>query len=524
MNSASITNVTFTLKQGTTPVTGVVTYVGNTATFNPAADLAVSTVYTATVSTGVKDVAGNAMAAVKTWSFTTGTTADTTAPTVSNTYPADTATGVAFNANVTATFSEVMDVATMTTTTFTVKQGTTVVAGVVSYAGTTATFNPTSDLLPSTAYTATLSTGVSDLAGNAMAAAKTWGFTTGATADTTAPTVSSVIPLTGASGVSIGSNLSAVFSEPMDLSTVNTTTFTLKQGTTDVAGTVTTPSTTTATFNPTSNLANSTVYTATIATGVKDLAGNALAAAKTWSFTTVAAGALGPMPVNLGLAGNFAVLAETLISTTSGSAITGDIGVSPAAATFIQGFSLTLDSTGCFSTPTPSTMVTGKVYAADYNTNGCPTPANMTTAVGDMTLAYTDAAGRTLPDFTELGAGDISGMTLAPGLYKWGTGVLVNSNVTLHGAANDVWIFQVAGDLTVANGMSILLTGGALPKNVFWQVAGGTGVAIGTTAHFEGIIMAAKAITVNTGATGNGRLLAQTAVTLDANAITQPAP
>lgn len=524
MDASTITSATFTLMQGTTPVTGVVTYVGSIAAFNPTGDLTASVVYTATISTGVKDLAGNALAAEKIWTFTTGTTADTSAPTVSVTFPADTATGVAFNANVTASFNEAMDAATVTTTTFTLKQGTTPVAGVVSYVGTTATFNPTADLLASTAYTATLTTGVSDLAGNAMAVAKTWGFTTGATADATAPTVSSTLPLNAASGVSIGANLSAIFSEPMDLSTVTTTTFTLKQGTTDVAGTVTTPSTTTATFNPNSNLANNTVYTATLSTGVKDLAGNAMTAAKTWSFTTAAAGALGPLPVNLGLAGNFAVLAETLISTTSGTAITGDIGVSPAAATFIQGFSLTLDPSGCFSTPTPSTMVTGRVYAADYSTNGCPTPANMTTAVGDMMIAYSDAAGRTLPDHTELGAGEIGGMTLAPGLYKWGTGVLISTDVTLSGSANDVWIFQIAGDLTLANGKSMLLTGGALPKNIFWQVAGGTGVTFGTTAHFEGIFMAAKAITVNTGATGNGRLLAQTAVTLDANAVTQPAP
>ncbi|OGT32430.1 MAG: hypothetical protein A2W28_06435 [Gammaproteobacteria bacterium RBG_16_51_14] len=424
----------------------------------------------------------------------------------------------------TATFSEAMDPSTITTATFTLKQGSTVVPGAVTYVGTIATFNPTSDLAASTPYTAMVTTGVNDLAGNALAVTKTWSFTTGAAADTTAPTVSSTIPADTATGIAVNANITATFSEAMDPLTVTTATFTLMQGTTVVPGAVTSPSTTTATFNPTSNLVNNTTYTATVTTVVTDLAGNALAVTKTWSFTTLATVAAGPLPVDLGLAGNYAILAETLISTTAtaGTAVTGDIGISPAAATFIQGFSLTLDGTGCFSTTTPATLVTGKVYAADYNTGGCPTPANLSTAIGDMMTAYTDAAGRTTPDFTELGAGDISGLTLVPGLYKWGTGVLISSDIVLNGGPNDVWIFQVAGDLTMASATRMTLQGGALPKNIFWQIGGGTGVAIGTTAHFEGIILAAKAITLNTGASGNGRLLAQTAVTLDSNAVTQP--
>ena len=160
--------------------------------------------------------------------------------------------------------------------------------------------------------------------------------------------------------------------------------------------------------------------------------------------------------------------------------------------------------------------MTGKVYAADY---APPTPANMTTAVSDMETAFTDAAGRTLPDFTELGAGDISGLTLAPGLYKWGTGVLITSGVTLSGGANDVWIFQIAGNLTVSNGAIVTLSGGAQASNVFWQVAGET--TLGTTSDFKGIILCQTLIALNTGAVMNGRALAQTAVTLDANTITE---
>ena len=217
--------------------------------------------------------------------------------------------------------------------------------------------------------------------------------------------------------------------------------------------------------------------------------------------------------VNLGAAGSYAILAKTGISTVPTSAITGNLGVSPAAATFITGFSLTADATNVFST---SPQVTGKVFAADYT---APTPANLTTAVGDMQLAFTDAAGRA-PDVTELGAGNIGGMTLAPGVYKWGTGVLIPTDVTLNGSATDVWIFQIAQDLTMASGAQIVLAGGALAKNVFWQVAGL--VDLGTTAHAEGVILTQTSVTLRTGASINGRLLAQTAVNIDGSTVVAP--
>ncbi len=223
----------------------------------------------------------------------------------------------------------------------------------------------------------------------------------------------------------------------------------------------------------------------------------------------------GPAPVGLGTAGNFAILAKSGISTVPTSAVTGDIGVSPISQTAITGFSQTLDASNTFST---STQVTGKIYAADY---APPTPTYMTTAVSDMQTAYTDAAGRTLPNFTELGAGEIGGLTLVPGLYKWGTGVSISTDVTLSGGPNDVWIFQIAGGITMAATKNVILAGGALPQNIFWQTFGA--VAIGTTAHFEGIVLSQTAINVGTGASVNGRLLAQTAVTLQQNAITQPA-
>lgn len=223
----------------------------------------------------------------------------------------------------------------------------------------------------------------------------------------------------------------------------------------------------------------------------------------------------GPAPVMLGGAGNFVILAKSAISTTGTTAVTGDIGVSPVDSTGITGFGLIMDSTGTFST---SSLITGKAYAADYTP---PTPSNLTTAVNNMLTAYTDAAGRA-PDYTELRTGNIGGMTLPPATYKWSTGVLIPTNVTLNGGPNDVWIFQIAQGITQAPGARVILTGGALPKNIFWQSFGV--VALDTTAHMEGVILAQTSITLKTGASANSRLLAQTSVILDANAVTQPAP
>ncbi len=220
------------------------------------------------------------------------------------------------------------------------------------------------------------------------------------------------------------------------------------------------------------------------------------------------------LAVNLGTSGNYAILAKAGISTVPTSAVTGNVGVSPAAASYITGFSLTADSTNVFAT---SPQVTGKVYASDY---APPTPSNLTTAIGDMQLAFTDAAGRAA-SVTELGAGNIGGMTLSAGVYKWGTGLLIPTSVTLTGGATDVWIFQIAQDLTMSSATSIVLTGGAMPKNVFWQVAGL--VDLGTTAHFEGVILTQTSVALHTGASITGRLLAQTAVSIDGSAVVEPA-
>ncbi len=146
----------------------------------------------------------------------------------------------------------------------------------------------------------------------------------------------------------------------------------------------------------------------------------------------------------------------------------------------------------------------------------------LTTAISDMLTGYTDAAGRPTPDFLNLGTGNIGGLTLAPGLYKWTSTVTMPSDVTLTGSATDVWIFQISGDLTMSAAKNVILSGGAMSKNIFWQVAGTA--SIGTNAHLEGIILSQTAITLQTGASMNGRALAQTQVALQVATITSPAP
>ncbi|KAJ7253611.1 antifreeze protein [Mycena rebaudengoi] len=216
--------------------------------------------------------------------------------------------------------------------------------------------------------------------------------------------------------------------------------------------------------------------------------------------------ALGPAGVNLHTAGNFAILSKAGVSTVPPSSINADVGVSPIAATGLTGFSLTLDSTGTFST---STQVVGKLFAASY---AAPTPATLAGAISDLITAFNDANGRVNPNFTNLASGHLDGLTLVPGLYKWTSSVSAAADFTIFGNSTDTWIFQVAGTLNIAAGKKSILAGGASAANIIWVVSGA--VTVGAGAHLDGVILGKTSVTFLTGASLNGRILAQTSVAL----------
>jgi len=587
MAPATITAATFTLAgPGVTPVAGTVAYAGVTATFTPTGNLLSNTTYTATITTGAKDLAGNALASNFVWTFTTGAAPDTTAPTVTSTDPANIAIGVALNKIIAATFSEAMDPLTITTATFTLAgPGVTPVAGTVIYVGVTATFAPTIALAANTAYTATITTGAKDLAGNALASNFVWTFTTGAAPDTTPPTVGSTNPANVAVGVCINKTINATFSEAMDPLTITTATFTLAvSGGASITGVVAYDALTNiATFNPVGNLAATTNYTATIkggVGGVEDLAGNPLAADKVTTFTTGGAtcttapvlGAAAPFG-NFGGAGGITNQGITTV-------INGDIGTT-GASTLITGFhDVTVPyapPSGCIYTETPLNVgpVNGAIYTAAGATIpsvSCPLEGTAATAAvaTAASLAATAAFNAISPAIllggiavenvaacpscgggAPAGPGQLGGRTLPPGIYTstpgtFSIGALGDpaGNLTLDagGDANAVWVFQMAagtGTLTVgltgpatpATPIQVLLINGAQAKNVFWYAP--AGATIGTGSTMVGTILSNAAITMSTPGiaplpvvtTLNGRAIALVAGTTIVNTVINvPAP
>jgi hypothetical protein len=525
MTATTITAAgTFTLATttGGTAIPGAVTYdaSSNTAIFTPTAALSASTQYTATITTAAQSAQGNAFPANYVWSFTTGTAANAVAPTVTSTNPANAAITVPLNQKVAATFSTFMDPSTISaagTFTLVATVGSVAVPGTVSYAGKTALFTPTANLTASTQYTATITTAAKDLTGVAMAANYVWNFTTGIATNLVGPTITVTNPASAAPNVFIDTTVSATFSTAMDPTTISNATFTLAVagvGGAPVSGTVSYDSASQiATFVPSANLTANTQYTATVSNMVKDLSGNALASGPAstppdpWSFTTGATtGAAGPAMINLGSAGSFAVMATASITSTGPVVINGNVGLAPGTS---QGI--------------PPAQVNGTIHVND---------PIVTQAQADLLAAYNDATSRSTNALTL--PGNMGGLTFTPGLYVNSTSVLISgagpgNNVTLdaQGDPNAVFIFKMGSTLTTGTSSQVILAGGAKASHVFWQVA--TSATLGVTSIFEGNVLAATSITINTGAAVTGSMFAGAAggagsATINASTVTVPAP
>ncbi len=490
MNPLTINATSFTLMQGSTIVAGTVTYSGTTAYFTPTINLLPGAVYTATITTGAMNPAGTSLANNYVWTFTTGASIS---PAVISTDPANNATGVALNKTVTATFNMAMDPLTINATTFTVKQGATTVLGTVTYSGSTASFVPAASFTANLPYTATITTGAKNLAGTALAANYVWTFTTGTLL---APTVISTDPANLAVSVPLNKVITATFSTPMDPLTINFTTYTLSRAGIPVAGTVT-YSGSTASFTPAANLLTNTDYTATITTGAKNVAGTPLASNYVWRFTTNSV--IGPGLVNLNSVARFGIIAGVGVSNNAGPSVINDldVGIYPGVRSSVTGFP-------------PATIVNGAIYASD-DLVPAGTAAMLLQAKTDLTNAYLAAEGVVSPAPITV-SGDQGGKTLAPGIYKTtSTLSIANGNLTLdaQGDPNATWIFQIASGFTTVGGAggSVILSGGAQAKNVFWQT--GSSAIIGDYTSFQGNILALTSITMNSHATAVGRMLAR---------------
>jgi hypothetical protein len=508
----------FTLMQGLSPVMGVVVLVGNTATFTPDNDLDEDKVYTANISTAVKDLSDVAMGSARSWNFIT---IDQTAPTVQLTNPGSGALDVSSATMINATFSEDMAPTAMMGS-FSLMQGTDPVAGVVTFVGDTLTFVPDTRLADDTLYTATISVAVTDLAGNHMLLPHTWNFTTSDGAD---PLVLSTNPAHMATQVAVNKTITALFDEDLDPLTVTMATFTLDgPGPSPIAGMVAYDALgKIASFNPDVDLAINTQYTARLTTGVEDLSGNSLAQAVVWTFTTgtSAAQTVIQPPVPLGTAAPFAILASSAITNIPTSTITGNVGLSPAGAASITGFSM----------PASCPEIIGTLYVVGP---GGPACAMQSMPVLDSAKlaaisAYANAVNAVRGTPASV-SGNLNALTLYPGLYESGSSIEISAGGSLYldaqGDSSAVFIIRSATTITTEATSQVVLTKGAKASNIYWTA--GSAITLGTGSKMSGTMIANTAISMLAGARLDGRALTQgpaaTGVTLSANRITLPLP
>lgn len=508
MNAATITQANFSLS-GPTAVAGNLSYNDNDATlsFVPSVSLTPNTTYTGRISTGVKDKSGNALQKEYVWSFSTG---NTVSALVVSTDPFNGETGVFLNKVISATFNMPMNPATIDLSTFLLGTGSTTIGGTVTYSNSnnTAYFTPNTALNPSLIYTATITTAAQKGTGTNLLANYTWSFTTGTSL---APTVLSTDPANGATAVPLNKVITAAFSEAMDPTSINGTSFLIKKGNTAVTGTLSF-SGSLLTFIPSGGLSSGSVYTATITTAAKNLTGTSLVTNYVWSFSTIPA--LGAPLVDLKSVGRFGIIAGVGVSNNAGFSEIHDldVGISPGVRSSVTGFP-------------PAVIVNGALYASD-DLIPVGTAAMLIQAKQDLTDAYLFAEGATTPAPATV-SGDLGGTTLAPGIYKSTSTLMIQSgDLTLdaQGDPNAVWIFQIASGFTTVGGAggNVILSGGAQAKNIFWQT--GSSATIGDFTNFKGNILALTSITMNTAAKADGRMLARngSVVMTSSNIINKP--
>ncbi len=501
MDPTTITNTSFRVYNAGAEISGVVSYGGLIAGFVPGNLLLPNTVYTCIISTSAKNLDGTSLLMDHTWTFKTK---PVTIPIVLNVDPFEGENFVVINKTIKATFSENMDPVSFNNTSFTITDGINPVSGIMTLKGKIFTFNPDNNLSPTTTYSVKFTKDVKSMLGIALEDEKNWQFTTGIGI---APEVLSTTPTDGSSNVPFNQVITATFDQVMDIASFTNSTFTVSDGVNNVTGQITYNGTT-ASFTPDNLLLANTTYRATLTTGVKNAGSVSLANNYEWEFITNNVG------VNLNSVARFGIIAGVGVSNAAGFSVINnlDVGISPGVRSSIIGFP-------------PATIVNGKIYASDD-----PFPAGIAAmliqAKQDLVDAYLFAENASFPA-PQTVAGDQGGKTLAPGIYKSGSTLLIQSgDLTLdaQGDPNAVWIFQIASDFTTVGGAggNVILAGGAQAKNIFWQT--GSSATLGNSTSFKGNILALTSITMNSGAVAEGRMLAQngSVVMTSTNTITRP--
>ena len=515
MDPGSITSTSF-IVTGSSPIAGTVSYSGKTASFKPLSLLSENTTYTAKITTKAKDAMGNFLQLEYVWVFSTGTLLR---PVVIAVDPINNATAVPLNKVISATFNMDMNPATLNNTTFKVNQGVNAVTGTISFTGSTVSFVPSTPLLPNKIYTVTITTGAKNSLDTAMAADYTWNFTTDMI-----PTVTGTDPLDNAINVALNQTVTANFSIIMDAASITAATFILKQGTTTISGTVS-YSGTTASFNPTNSLVLGKVYTATITNGAKSASGTPLANNYVWNFTTMLLPAA-PINIDLGTAAMFGAFGGNAGITNQGLNTVinnGSLGTT-AASTLVTGFHDGL----IVYTETPLNVgnVTGDIFTAPPAPGTATSFATAQKGLLDANAAYLSISPAAKPGGSDPNAGELGGLTLAPGVYKSASGTfkISNGNLTLdaQGDPNATWIFQTASGLTVGiagptGAKSVIMINGGLPKNVFWYVGSAATINSAGGGTMVGTIIANSGVTFSTAGNANQTVLNGRAISLVAS-------